>query len=115
MDLSGYLARRDLIAILRGIRPDEAVAVGAALDRQRERARTQAGERLPGGVVVVHAVGVIDHHRGVDRAVDQAADSLGDAADRGARVEAFGVRLLDDRRFGIGRADGDRRVGIRGR
>ena len=32
MGLSDYLARCDLIAILRGIRPDEAVAVGAALE-----------------------------------------------------------------------------------
>jgi 2-dehydro-3-deoxyphosphogalactonate aldolase len=32
MGLSDYLARCDLIAILRGIRPDEAVVVGAALE-----------------------------------------------------------------------------------
>ena len=32
MGLSDYLARCDLIAILRGIRPDEAVAVGAELE-----------------------------------------------------------------------------------
>ena len=32
MELTGYLSRCDLIAILRGIRPDEAVAVTAALD-----------------------------------------------------------------------------------
>ncbi len=32
MGLSDYLTRCDLIAILRGVRPDEAVAVGAALE-----------------------------------------------------------------------------------
>jgi 2-dehydro-3-deoxyphosphogalactonate aldolase len=32
MDLTGFLVRCDLVAILRGIRPDEAVPVGAALD-----------------------------------------------------------------------------------
>jgi 2-dehydro-3-deoxyphosphogalactonate aldolase len=32
MDLTGFLARCDLVAILRGIRPDEAVAVTAALE-----------------------------------------------------------------------------------
>ena len=31
-DLGDYLARCDLVAILRGIRPDEAVAVTAALE-----------------------------------------------------------------------------------
>ena len=34
MELTGWLARCPLIAILRGVKPDEVLAIGEALERQ---------------------------------------------------------------------------------